>query len=293
MGWIIIFFIFPSNELSQFLENTFLILTTLEYIHGIIFPAPFSDNIRSTKSLLLFLITGFLIIFQIRKFNKNNTLFLLAVFFMFIISLIYFKYALSRSDHVHIKIGLSFLYLPFFSLVFFSIIDTFGKKIQSAKFLMISSFFIFMISIIVDKKYENKNILNVKSSFKSMNKLIKYEDYIFLDKNYNEFLNYFKELTNKDDCVTVFTNEVAIPYFLKKPTCTKYYLMYTANPLEIQNKMIKDFNTKKPQYLIYSSELDTYGNNSKKLELVNQFFKKNYQFYKKFNHWEVHKVISN
>ena len=48
-----------------------------------------------------------------------------------------------------------------------------------------------------------------------MNKLIKYEDYIFLDKNYNEFLNYFKELTNKDDCVTVFTNEVAIPYFLK------------------------------------------------------------------------------
>ena len=69
--------------------------------------------------------------------------------------------------------------------------------------------------------------------------------------------------------------------------------MYTANPLEIQNKMIKDFNTKKPLYIIYSSELDTYGNNSKKLELVNQFFKKNYQFYKKFNHWEVHKVISN
>ena len=57
--------------------------------------------------------------------------------------------------------------------------------------------------------------------------------------------------------------------------------------------MIKDFNTKKPLYIIYSSELDTYGNNSRKLKLVNQFFKENYQFYKKFNHWEVHKVISN
>ena len=115
MGWIIIFFIFPSNELSQFLENTFLILTTLEYIHGIIFPAPFSDNIRSTKSLLLFLITGFLIIFQIRKFNKNNTLFSISnFFFMYLISLIYFKYALSRSDNVHIKIGLSFLFIYHF-----------------------------------------------------------------------------------------------------------------------------------------------------------------------------------
>ena len=67
--------------------------------------------------------------------------------------------------------------------------------------------------------------------------------------------------------------------------------MYTANPLEIQNKMIKDFNTKKPQYLIYSSELDTYGNNSKKLELVNQFFKKNYKFFKKFNYLKLNKLI--
>ena len=87
----------------------------------------------------------------------------------------------------------------------------------------------------------------------------------------------------------VFSNEVALPYLLKKQTCSKYYLMYTATPKVIQNNIIKDLVSKKPEYLIYSSDIDIYGNNKLRLNLLNSFIEDKYSFYKKFSHWDIYK----
>ena len=122
-----------------------------------------------------------------------------------------------------------------------------------------------------------------------MNKLIKSEDNKFLSKEYINFIDYYKKLTERDKCVTVFTNEVAVPYFLKKPTCSKYYLMYTASPKEIQKNMIQDIIDKKPSFIIYKSDLDIYQDKEiQRLELVNNYITSNFKFFKKFKHWEIY-----
>ena len=76
-SWILIFFIFPPDEFNEFIINTKLALSTIEYVHGIIFPTPFfSMDARSTKIMVLFLITGYLTILEIntikRKFKIYN-----------------------------------------------------------------------------------------------------------------------------------------------------------------------------------------------------------------------------
>ena len=43
--------------------------------------------------------------------------------FLYLISILYFKYGLSRSDGGHIKIASGFVYIPFFSIVYFKILD--------------------------------------------------------------------------------------------------------------------------------------------------------------------------
>ena len=92
LGWAIIYFTLPKYELYQFVKNTNLILSTIDYIQGLIFPTPFlSQDTRSTKALLLFLITGFLIIREISSLKKENKSFLLVMSFLFIISILYFK----------------------------------------------------------------------------------------------------------------------------------------------------------------------------------------------------------
>lgn len=288
--WSIILLIIPKDEFEAFLNNTFLIISTIDYIHGLIYPTPFSGDFRSTRALLIFLTTGLLIILLVRKLNSKNILFLFSIIFLFLIGLIYFNYALSRSDSVHIRIGQGFVYIPFFSVSLYLILKFFlNKKIFNYKIYLLLVF-LFLILNSIEKKYEHKSINFVFSSFISIKKLLSYEDKSFLNEDYNKFISYYKKLTLSDKCVTIFTHEVALSYFLKKPTCSKYYLMFTALPKIIQYQLIEDINIKKPSYIIYNSDIDTYGSNKDSLKLVNNFIISNYHFYEKYNHWEIYKI---
>ena len=87
----------------------------------------------------------------------------------------------------------------------------------------------------------------------------------------------------------VFTNEVALPYFFKKPTCSKYFLMYVATPIKIQENIIQDLKITIPEYLIYKSDIDIYGHSGNRLKLLDSYINEQYSFYKKLDYWQVYK----
>lgn len=213
---------------------------------------------------------------------------------LFIISILYFKYSLSRSDGGHLRVGVGFLYIPFFSLLFLKLVKIFKiNKINNKNFTLVINFIILIVFVgttLVNKKFENKNISNIISSKNNIIKLINYSDDQYFNKEYQDLFTYYKNLSNQDPCVMIFTNEVAIPYFLKKQTCSKYYLLYTATPSEIQNSIIKDLTSKKPVFLIYKSEIDVYGHAGDRLKILNKYILDQYSFYEKFKHWEIYKL---
>ena len=269
-------------------------ISTIEYVHGLIFPTPFlSLDTRSTKSVIFFLITGFLIIRGMNTLEKQDSKFLLAMSILFIISIIYFKYGLSRSDSGHIRIASSFVYIPLFSFIYLYFVKFFfgEKKIfftKPNKFLIILSLFFFS-TILLNKKYENKSFKNLINASSNIKTLANYTDEKFINIDYQKFFTYYKQLSAQDECVKIFTNEVAIPYFLKKPTCSKYFLMYLATPLGIQKNIIEDLNINSPVYIIYKSDVDTYGHVGNRLKLIDNYIKDKYSFFEKFNHWEIYK----
>ena len=290
-GWFFIIILFPKNELLEFVKNTKLIITTIDYIHGLVFPTPFlSSDMRSTKALVFFLFAGFLIIYEVNKGDNKNFTFIFVLIILFLTSIIYFNYGLSRSDSSHIRIASGFLYLPLFSILYYKLLNLkigiFEKKLFSNHFFLLVIFFII---VSINKKYENKNFKNLLLVKTNIEKLVQYPDKEFISDDYQDFLTYFKQLSREDKCVMVFSNEVALPYLLKKQTCSKYYLMYTATPKVIQNNIIKDLVSKKPEYLIYSSDIDIYGNNKLRLNLLNSFIEDKYSFDKKFSHWDIYK----
>ena len=294
IGWLFIFITIPKTELHHFFKNTQLILSTIDYIHGLIFPTPFiSQDTRATKTLILFLVTGFLIIREINFLKKDDQQLMLIISFLFIISIVYFKYGLSRSDGGHIKIASGFLYIPLFSIIYYKIIhflfkqnNFFSKNLKKITFVLS---LIFFVSIFINKKFENKNFINLFSFKHNINSLVSYPDDKFISEDYQNFIFQFKNLSTQDKCVMIFTNEVALPYLLKKPTCSKYYLMYTATPIQIQENLIKDLIKKKPDYLVYKSEIDKYGHVGDRLRLLDNHINEQYSFFKKINHWEVYK----
>ena len=293
-GWLIIYLKFPANEWSLFLQNLKLIIMTIDYIHGLIFPTPFlSQDTRSTKAMLLFLITGFLILRGINDLNDKDAKFIFIISIFFIISILQFKYGLSRSDGGHVKIATGFIYLPLLPILFYKIINySINKKIYNYIHINKINYFvllIFLSSIFIDKKFENKDIRNLFAFKTSIVKFINLSDDKFINNDYKKFISFYKNISKQDDCVMVFTNEAALPYFFKKPSCSKYYLSYVSTPLTIQKNIIRDLNNTKPKFLIYKSNIDLYGHSGNRLKLIDGFIKEEYSFHQKYVHWDIYK----
>ena len=150
-------------------------------------------------------------------------------------------------------------------------------------------FLFFGTTLFIDKKFENKNVLNIFNSKSSIKKLINYDDNEYIDEDYNKFINYYQKLTTNDSCTTIFTNEVVLFYLLDKPSCSKYYFMWSSFPKNIQNNIIIDIKKEQPSFIIYKSEKDIYYNSDKVLKTLDKFFMDNYTFHEKFKYWEIYK----
>ncbi len=298
-GWFIFFFIIPSNEFKTFLNNTLLIYSTYDYIWGLIYPTPFlSGDARSTRALLFIILAGVLVI--ISSFNKKikltyyNKIFFI---FIFIAALISFKTGMTRSDTPHIKsssgftlfliysLGLFFL----FSLVlnqnklFLSGLGYFVKK-NYTKFLLI-----LLAIYFVTFKASTINFNNISSAPSQIIKLINYEDEKYLSSDYSELIKYYKNLSLQDQCIQIITNESALPYFINKPTCTKFYLIWSS---EInQKKLINQLKKSRPEIILFNSEIDPWnGDFLQRVPMLVNYINKNYSFYSKFKFWTFVKM---
>ena len=296
LGWIVFYINLGKIEFIEFIFNTYNIIETIEYIQGLIYPTPFfSKDTRSTKSLLIILLTGLLIInILINKNNKNSFNLKLSLIFLFLISCVSFKIALSRSDTVHIKAGVLLSYIPFYFILIKYLIENY-KIINYLKRTNIpKNFFLILIftlfSIFMFLKNENTNIKNITNFYSSSKSLINKNDFSFVNNDYKEFIIYYRNLIQDDKCVLIFTNENALPYFLKKPTCSKFYTAYTSSPKSLQKRFVEEIRDKIPSYVVYESQIDYYDKPNVTLNIVNNYILDNYTLLEKINKWTIYKI---
>ena len=295
VSWIFFFLILPEGEFSAFLQNTLGIFSSLNKIHGLIFPAPFLDGeSRSTKALLLFLFSGFILLRLTLKKNNNDTAFKFSLLFIFFASIVSFNYALGRSDGVHLRHGTGLIAFLFYIILGYYLVDAckwiknFNKK-NFYKYTNIFLIVLFSSSIFLNFKHTNKNIVNLKDSFISIKKLINYEDKEFLNDDYNSYVKYLNNILKDEQCVEMFTGENALPYLIKKRTCSRHFIKYISSPTAIQNEIIEDIKSNKPNFILYNSDLDLFGDSVKRLPKVDEFIRLNYSIRNKFLHWEIYK----
>ena len=295
ISWILISLVFPDGEFSAFLQNTLSILTSLNKIHGLIFPTPFLDgDSRSTKALLLFLFSGLILLNLTLKKSNADSIFKLSLLFIFFASIVSFNYALGRSDGAHLRHGtglitfLSIIILGYYLTDYFKWIKKNNRK-NFFKYVNVFLIIIFSFSIFLNFKNTNKSIVNLKDTFISIKKLVNYEDKEFLSEDYNNYIKYLNNLLKDEQCVEIFTGENALPYLIKKRTCSKHFIKYISSPIAIQNEIIEDIKSNKPNFILYNSDLDLFSDNVKRLSKVDEFIRLNYAIKNKFLHWEIYK----
>ena len=285
--WYIAIYLIGFDEFKAFLDHAKTQYLSADSIHGSKYPVPFfsigevDDGTRATRGLLLQIIAGLFVISYIisdksKIFNTKKIFFV----FLFLLSFVMYKNALGRSDADHIRMSADFpiLIICFFVLNYlFNFIENKfeTKNLLKKTYLISSAIFLVFFYFINQDNYRIDNIKNFEKNFTNFTQL---EDRHFLDRKTIKVVDYYNQITKKDKCVQIFTYDLAFPYLLKKPSCTKYYASWLASPISKQEDYIKKLKATQPKYILYDSfhfieSLEL----SERLELVNSYILSEYK----------------
>ena len=283
-------YIFLGKEFNYFIENTFSILKNINYIFGIIHPAPFSDmqnSSRATKSLLL-IVFSILISFSFlfSKKLKYSWHFKVLIITLSFVSFCSYIYALGRSDGGHIKQTTGIILLFYLVFTFYSLIRYFEKLNLNHQFkdnFILFSNIILIIFFLLSVEININKTMNYSQRIKQY---IHLNDNSFLSKEQTYFVEQMEPITRNYQCLQLFTYDAALPYLLKKPNCSRYYFIYSVGSLKDQKNLIEEM--KNTKLAIYSGQTDNWGfKPQKKLPLVDNYINSNFLDNIKILNWEV------
>ena len=94
-----------------------------------------------------------------------------------------------------------------------------------------------------------------------------------------------------EKCAQVFNVDVLIPYLIKKPSCTKYHLIWIIGSKKNQLKFIERLNISKPNYILLHGPHDFYGvgSASERLPYAYKYILDNYSKHKRVYEWVFYK----
>jgi hypothetical protein len=299
LSWLIFYILIPSNEFKEFINQYFIIVNISDYLIGIEYPKPFSDkSTRHTKALLLIILSGvFVINFIFNKTKEENLNSKFFLVFLFISSIIFFKSGLMRSDSPHIKYTsgiytlLIFFFISYYLVNFFNnfkISIKINNFFENKKYFFISTIFICFFFFFQNNFSNLINILNPNKNFIMLKNT---NDKMFLDNDYFDFIELYKNLIKNESCIQQFTDDNALPYLVNKPTCTKYYVNAHIVKNWTENNFIKELKESSPNYIIYSSEINWFKerNNAPNAD---KYILDNYSLYKDLTPWQIYKKNS-
>ncbi len=269
LSFLLIFFIL-GNEFSLFIDNTISTFVEQTLVNGIIHPVPFGsgsfeinflniettdlNNTRATKTILAILFTIIISIYIFlfsNKINYNTKIFL---FSLSVVSFLSYIYALGRTDYSHLREVFGYP-LFFYLVLFFHLIKNYFKieKLQlfnSDNKMYKYPFYLLIIIYFIG----NLNFSNIYSFEKRLIKYSNLNDNHFIDDIDKKFINFSKEKFNSEICVSIFSNDVALLYLIKKPSCSKYYFTYTIGSLSNQKEMINSLTN--ANYILVGGKID-------------------------------------
>ncbi len=292
-SWSLFLLIISPEEIKELFYQLNFIYSTSHYSLSIEYIKPFSANSgRWTKALIIIYMTSLMLIHLnfSKKFFVNYKV-KVFISLLFIAGVILFNDALMRSDSMHVKSS-SGLYTSVFVLLIliflFQRIETIRKikkLTYNLKFINFNIIVFIFLSFVFFSSIKITNIFYVNNNIEE---LVKAEDNLFLDNNLSAFLKRYKELSKTDDCIQVLSSDVAVPYFLKKPSCTQFFMpVFILNGIT-ESKFIDQLNKSSPNIILFKSP------NIILLETMNmtnalRHVEEKYSFYENYNGYIFYK----
>ena len=289
--WLVFILWLPKAELIEFWSQfKYNFSESHQYLLGIEFKKPFSPNSgRWTKALLMILLTCIMLI----NFNFDKKLILdsrLKIFlnFFFLSGILIFNSALLRSDSYHLKYSSGIYTLIFIFLTFFFIIFKLKYKIDSylifPKFFnkIVKTFLLIILTLNFSGFFENNNQknnllkdLNIFNFKNNILNLVTAEDNSFLNDDMIVVIGKYKKISMSDNCVQILSDDVAFAYFLRKKTCTQFFISAQILTNNLEEKFISQLRLSNPSVILYESKVKILSNKLN-MPLTTNYIQSNY-----------------
>ena len=254
-------------------------------MNGIIHPDLLTDeknSFRATKSvalIILSLLIALNLLFN-KKQNKQNNL-KIVLLSLSVISFLSYIYAIGRSDGPHIKQTLGFPII-FFTLFFLNIFFEKLRETSLNKYLTNRLYPIGIFILISLINYQNFNLTNSINFFDRYTKYVSLTDDKFLKNEDFTFIKLHSKIFDNETCLQLFTNDAALNFLFKKPSCSRFYFTYTIGSKINQKKIISEI--KDTNYILIGGETDNWSLPfKKKYPLLFEHIKNNYSIFKEFS----------
>ena len=281
----IVFSFILGFELNYFFNNTINVFKEHTYVNGIIHPDLLTDeknSFRATKSvalIILSLLIALNLLFN-KKQNEQNNL-KIVLLSLSVISFLSYIYAIGRSDGPHIKQTLGFPII-FFTLFFLNIFFEKLRETSLNKYLTNKSYPIAIFILISLINYQNFNLTNSINFFDRYTKYVSLTDDKFLKSEDVTFVKLHSKIFDNETCLQLFTNDAALNFLFKKPSCSRFYFTYTIGSKINQKKIISEI--KDTNYILIGGETDNWSLPfEKKYPLLFEHIKNNYSIFKEFS----------
>ncbi len=208
--------------------------------------------------------------------DKINPNFILVIILSFL-GVISYRYALGRSDVVHILYTVQYIFIALF--LFMDYVLRFENS--NLKYLIIA---LLALQLYRNPFFDSNRLLSLPaysaSDIKFMLTLPLQRDTLFLTEEQKEVTSYIKNSTSKDDYIFVFTNESAYYYLTQRKSPTRFYTIWFASPNFYEKEALRSLQEKPPKYVIYKSDYFSNGidgiSNSEKTPNIDQWIRDNY-----------------
>lgn len=291
LAWIIVYLSFGHDEFLHFVSNSIWIFSNIENIYGLIHPTPFGDQMdssRSGKNIIVLIITSLLsIYFGLSKKSKLENSNKILLIFFFIISVLSYKTALGRSDGPHLKTAMFFSYITLAFIMFINLGYYLEKRFYQNKSLKTFKYisYLFLISFVIkfiifdNKIYQNNFQIVLFKNYKN--------EFYIDEKKLKLYKQIYNEIENKK-CINNFSYDSSLPYLISKPSCNKYYFIYSLGGEKIQKDYINYLKNSDDQIIILKKN-ERYIDNSPEeiLPILFEYINKNYNIHNEFDNYII------
>ena len=293
LSWLFLFIIMGKNEFNYFVNNTLEVLQFHQYVHGSIHPEPFSSMIlssRATKVLLMAILSGILIIgicFIKNKHFSNKLKIFYA--FLFLTAFINYRTALGLSDSYHIRKSELYWEIILLSILLSFIFNFFSKKKSLINYnLSYKTTIVFLLAFTV--LAQNVNFTNITNFGNRLEKYLNLPDKKFLTEEQFYSISKISKTLSGEKCIQFFTYEASIPFLTKKPSCSKFYMIWSIATNKNQNEFIKEMENSGSKFIVSNGPYEYFPpfSPSERFPIVQKYINDNFKLYDQINSYKIY-----